>query len=161
MGLKIQSKEIIDKISEELKLQPALEIPRELMDKIQLVYGINPEPKIQILSGSANDSATATIHTTSDVKDTFLVGITLTVAKSVLSTSIESAINCTTEEGDLERAILRLRYEPVTAGQFSESMTFPFPIKLKRGTTITVTNTTSIASIDASGSIQFFEKDPQ
>lgn len=46
VALDIQAKEIIDKISDELKVQPAHDIPRKLSENIQLTYGVNPSHTI-------------------------------------------------------------------------------------------------------------------
>jgi len=157
----IQSKEVIDKVSEDLKIQPAMQIPRELAKQIQLVYGVNPLREIQIANVSVSDATTGTILTTNSAKDTFLVGFLLTVAKSSLSPSAFSAIRFTVAGGVGGSANFMIRYEPLTAGQFTESLSLPLPIKLDRGSDITVTNSSATASIDATGIVYFYETDPQ
>jgi len=157
----IQSKEVIDKISDELKVQPSLDIPRELSKNIQLVYGVNPPIRIRTLDSTASDSTSSTILTTSTTKRTFLVGVQITTAKDVVSTSIISAI-LATPIGDSSRTILATRYEPVTAGSnIMAQNTFNSPMELEPGTTVTVINGTAIASIDTSGLIFFYETDQQ
>lgn len=155
----IQSKEVIDKIAEDLKVQPALQIPRELAKAIQLVYNVNPERMIRIKGNTASDATSAAIHTTSATKDTFLVGLSLTIAKSALATSLSSGI-IITPFGEASATVELIRYEPTTAGQFHTNIQFIKPIKLNRGSTVTVTNTTATASIDTTGTIFFFEVDP-
>ena len=157
----IQAKEVIDKISEDLKVQPAMAIPRELAKQIQLIYNVNPVRNVQIATGTASDATSGIIHTTSAVKDTFLIAANISVAKDVVNTSLETFLVATAAASNLGLQLMRLKYEPVTAGQFSMSQSFPIPIKLRRSTTITIENTTAIASIDAAASILFFETDPQ
>ena len=160
MGLPIQSKEVIDKISEELKVQPALEIPRELMDKIQLVYGVNPPIKTQVKEVVVSDASTGTFHTTHATKRTFIIGAQISTAKSVASTSIFSKVVIIPAEG-VASALLTLRYEPITAASnLSTSIILPHPIELAKSTIIALTNSTAIASIDTAGSIYFYEVDP-
>lgn len=158
----IQSKEVIDKISEELKIQPSMKIPRELMDKIQLVYGINAERKIDIRTATLSDSTSTTILTASSTKRTFMVGATMSVSKSVLSTSINSTININPRASNgATRNLLVLRYEPVTAGEHAIFVNLTNPIELDKGSGVTLNNSNGTASIDTSGVIYFFEVDPQ
>lgn len=160
MGLDIQSKEVIDKISDDLKLQPSMKIPREIADKIQLVYNVNPERIVKVTKGAVSDGTASTIFTTSLVKETFMIGCSLTVAKDVVNDSLFSDVNARPFEqaGD---TMLRIRYEPVTAGQFTESIFFPIAIKLRRGSVVTVNNESGLASIDTTALIYFYETDPQ
>lgn len=157
----IQSKEVIDKISEELKIQPAMQIPRELAKNIQLVYNVNPEHIVQVAGANAIDETSATIINTHAVKKTFLIGFSLSVAKSVLATSLFSTISAVLRNSSSSAELIRLRYEPTTAGQHSVNYTFLIPVELSKSTAITVTNSTAIASIDTVGNIYFYEVDPQ
>jgi len=157
----IQSKEVIDKISDELKVQPAMEIPRALAKDIQLVYEVNPTPLIQTISSTVSDGTAITIFTTSAVKDTFMVGLSLSVAKDVLATSLFSRITARPFGQAANLEFIRIRYEPVTVGDFIESLSFPHPIKLARGSPISLTNSTAVGSIDTTGIIFFYETDPQ
>ena len=158
--VEIQAKEVIDKISEDLKVQPAMTVPRTLSKDIQLSYNVNPERLIKVASASANDATSATIHTTHATKDTYLVGASLTVAKSVLVISIFSTIKCFPFGESAALEVMRLRYEPLTAGDTAMAQTFP-PIKLERGSIISVTNGNAVPSIDATGFVFFYEVDPQ
>lgn len=155
----IQSKEVIDKISEELKVQPSMQIPRELAKQIQLIYNINPERKIQIKVADASDSTFANIMTTHAKKRTFLIGVYLTVSKDVLNDSLFSSITVIPKKG-AQVTIISIRYEPLTAGQFTESIMFPVPIELEKSSGIGISNTTATASIDTGGRIFFYEEDP-
>lgn len=156
----IQSKEVIDKISDELKIQPAMTIPRALAEKIQLVYGINPQYDVKFVAGSTNDATTSDLMTTSATKDTYLVACMLTVSKDVVSNSINSKINAFAV-GRANSSLLALRYEPVTAGTHQITFDFAHPIKLERGSVITITNSSGTASIDTLGIVYFYETDPQ
>jgi len=156
----MQRKEVIDKISDDLKIQPSMQIPRALMDKIQLSYNVNPRRQIRFPGTGAIDATSATILTTSLVKDTFLIGAYITVTKDVVSNSVNSSVQCTAQ-GDQNRSVLVVRYEPTTAGEFQQSIIFPIPIKLARGTTITVVNGSATASIDTTGIVYIFETDPE
>ena len=156
----IQSKEVIDKISDDLKIQPSMMIPRELAKAIQLVYNVNPQRLIKVNDTVASDAVTATIMVTDPNKDTYIVAVGMSVTKSVLSTSISSIIQAQLFGQGL-KSILFLRYEPVTAGEHNAYIVFPFPIKVERATNITVTNSTVTPSIDTQGLVYFYETDPQ
>lgn len=156
-----QSKELIDNVARDLKIQPAMQIPKKVNDSIQLVYNVlaHPERIIRVKNSTASDSVETVMHTTSPVKDTFLLGVSLTIAKDVLATSTASsvvAVPLHTVSSD----IIRLRYEPLTAGQFIETVTFPIAIQLDRGSEIKVINSTAVGSIDTTGLIYFYETDP-
>ena len=156
----IQAKEVIDKISEDLKVQPSLSIPRALSKEIQLSYNVNPERDIKAVNGTASDSTGVTIFTTHATKRTFMIGMNLSVAKDAISTSISSAIEGKFMSGPPNTNLFLIRYEPLTAGQFAENITFPIPIELEKGVLIRVTNTTAVGSIDTTAIIYFYEVDP-
>lgn len=156
----IQSKEVIDKLSRDLKVQPAMQLPRELGKQIVPVFNVNPERLIKMAGATASDATSATVMTTSLVKDTFVVGAQLTVAKDVVSPATFSSLKFL-PFGDSVKSVMFIRYEPLTAGQFLDSIEFTRPLKLERGTVVTVENNSGTASIDASGLIYFYEVDPQ
>lgn len=113
---------------------------------------------IQTISNSVSDGTAATIFTTSLVRNTFLVGVGLSLAKDANATSLFSRITARPDgrSGNLE--LVRIRTEPLTAGQFTENIQFAHPIKLARGSTVSVTNSTTTASIDTTGIIFFYEE---
>ncbi len=162
MAPDIQAKEVIDKISRDLKIQPALQIPRELAEKIQLNFNVNPDREGKIATSSISDSAAGTIHITHATRRTFITGVQISVAKDAVNTSLFSRISATQKGGVTGGAILRIRYEPLTAASnLFASMIFPNPIELEKGTAVSLTNSTAIASIDSAAVITFFEVDPQ
>ena len=158
--VEIQSKEVIDKIGDDLKVQPSMAVPRELSKDIQLSYNVNPVRQVRLVEGVITDATTGVIFTTSTTRRTFIIAAQLSVAKSVLSTSVSSNLACFTV-GAPARALLLLRYEPVTAGQEHISISFPVAIELERGTAITLNNSTAIPSIDLAAQVMIYEKDPQ
>ncbi len=162
MGLDIQSKEIIDKISDELKVQPAMSIPRELMDKIQLVYGVNPVKNIKVAGNTLSNGTSATIFTTSTTKRTFLVGASISVSKDVVSNSLLTRI-LAQPIGLAPTSFLILRTEPVTVAQgLVTNISFPIDgIELEKGSDVNLTNSSGTASIDSSAIVFFYETDPQ
>jgi len=155
----IQSKEVIDKISEDLKVQPSLQIPRELQKQIQLSYNVNPQRLIQSRSAVAANATTTTIHTTSLVKDTFIVGGCLSVSQSALATSVQSTLTVTDFMG-LASNVLVIATTTLIAENGQVANKFE-PILLERGSTIRVTNATAIGTVRAAACAYFYEVDPQ
>jgi len=156
----IQSKEVIDKISDELKIQPSLQIPRVLGKDIQLVYDVNPPHQVRIVEGFIADATTGSIFTTNATRRTFMIGAQLSVSKSVLSPATSVNMAAFTR-GAPNRAVLTIRFEPVTAGQEHNSVNFSQPIELEPGTSISLNASSATASIDLAGLVYFYETDPQ
>lgn len=156
----IQSKEVIDKISDELKVQPALSIPRNISKDIQLSYNVNPTYINKTAAVNLSDSASATIRTTDSEKDTFLTSVYLTVTKDAISDSLFSQITAVLETGETS-TILLIRYEPTTTGSFHQQLVLTRPIKLKKNSQILFLHNTATASIDGTAVINYYETDPQ
>ena len=156
----IQSKEVIDKIAEDLKVQPSLDIPRTLSKDIQLTYDCNPRRSVKLAAATCADATTTTAFTSSSTRRTFITGILLTATKSALSTSIISQVNGTPKGGAANYSFCALRYEPLTAGSFNTFVSFPVPLEIEKGSAVNVTNSTAVASIDTSAIIQYYEEDP-
>jgi len=159
----IQSKEVIDKVSQDLKIQPSMAIPRTLGKDIQLVYSVNPFVKaMQVKGNSLVDGTSATIFTTHPTKKTFITGIQITVSKDVVSTSIFSQVlgSVLTAPASSSNLFL-IRYEPVTANQFTNSFDFTQPIEMVPNTAVTLVHSNGTASIDGTAVIYFYEEDPE
>jgi len=157
---KIERSEVIQAIISALRLDSALEqIPDEIEQKIRGVINVAPKPEIQIAEQVVSDGTTGNIATTHATKRTFLTSLHIAVAKDIVATSILTNISLT-PKGGTAIVLLSIRYEPTTAGQFTENIVFPFPIRLEEGTAITITNSAAVASIDSIGIATFFEEEP-
>lgn len=155
-----QAKEVIDKISTDLKIQPALKIPRAIAEKIQLSYNINPERRVLSAKGFANNATSATILTSSSTKDTYLIGFSISVSKDAVSDSVSTKIQFVDSLGKNDDRFI-VRYEPTTAGQFTRSFVLPIPFKIARNSVVQVLNSTATAAIKGSGTVYYYETDPQ
>jgi len=146
------------KIRDGLKINQATdEVPTKVANSIVPVFVSNPDRQIMVGTGSvATDSTSATIMTTSSIKDTYLIGAMISVSKDVVSDSTNSSL-IFTPYGLGATSGLHIRYEPLTAGEHQQVVNFNIPIKLTRNTTITVTNSTATASIDTAGRVFYFE----
>lgn len=113
--------------------------------------------EIKSESATASDALSATIFTTNAERDTYLIGFDLSIAKSALAPSTNSQIQAT-PFGEALKAIARINYEPLTAGDHRGNVMLPVPMKLARNSTIAVLNTSATASIDATAIIYFYEE---
>ena len=144
----IQSKEVIDKISDELKIQPSLEIPRQLGKDIQLAYEVNP----RILTNLAVTldraaSGGLTIFTTDTERDTYITGVIHTFSKDV-ACDVASGVNKITVEdvSGLSFAISEIAILTLTAEAETVHATLKHPIKLKKGSLVLLGGNNSFAA---------------
>ena len=160
MGLNIQSKEVIDKISQDLKVQPALEIPRELMDKIQLVYNVNSERILQIVSANRATTGSLTPLTASTSKKTFVTGVLLSYMHNVVADS--TAITTTLiGKGKGTSVLIQLPKLSLTADTKSQFVSLNPPIELEKGSDVIATHTFTVGAGSIASSVYFYEEDPQ
>lgn len=144
MVLDIQSKEVIDKISDELKVQPSLEIPRQLDDKIKLVYEVNPRRVCDIVESGVATSSTVTIFTTPTERDFFLTNAWIALDTS---NGLGSDAELKIFVGGAEKTVLQAVCSFADGGTNNEqspstghqSINFSVPIKIDKGSIITIT----------------------
>ena len=154
----MRNKDAVEALRNLTGLMTAEGIPQELQDKIQAVLVINPEKEIQVKDLTASDTVGANIMTTSATKRTFLTGVHLSVSKNIVSDSLFSRVNAIAK-GKAAINVLKLLYEPLTAGTIHESVMFNPPIELEKSTLITMGNSTTTASIDINTTLYFYEVD--
>ena len=160
--VEIQSKEVVDKVSEELKIQPAFAVPRNLANNIQLVYDVQPKREIIVKLANASDTGLQTIFTTSTDKDTWVTAIRVSIAKDAVNDStFTSVTGFTPDKPSAATNLFRLNYEPTTAQNINDSIVFNHPIKLLPGTAVQVTAGSATASIDMLVQLYIYETDPQ
>ena len=157
----IQSKEVIDKISDELKIQPAMQIPRGIGKDIQLIYNVNILRRINSTTHSRRISTGSnTILTTPTDRDFFLVGTYIDSAMSATADSTEMIIVAEPETGG-SVTINSLNKITLTAFTGNNTIMYPIPIKLRRGSTIVLTHTFTVGSGFTTGIIYAYVTDPQ
>lgn len=160
----IQSKEVIDKISDELKVQPALQIPRELAKQIQLTYDVGARRIIDIARGGVRTtSGDLNIFVTPTDKDFFLVSCSIGYIKDAAcddATGIAARILATID--GVGRDLLGLPGITLTASNDSITSFFPAAIKLSRGTAISITGGSFTLGVKVRfGTMKGFTADPQ
>lgn len=157
----IQSKEVIDKISDELKIQPALQIPRGLSKDIQLTYEVNPQKNISVAADAAKlATGTEVLMTTPTDRDFYLTTAILSGQADVLCDNVSISLNAQLK-GKVSNEILRLAKISLTVFSGQIAITFPQPMLLDRGTTILIASTFSAGACSFAGTITGYVTDPQ
>jgi len=161
MGMEIQSKEVIDKISDELKLQPAMKIPRELMEKIQLVYNVNPKRVVNVARGTTSTTTgEVSAFVTPTDRDFFLTHINISTASDVVCDNTRIAV-LVTPEGNTRLRILSIVKETLTVHQESAQLALVPPLKVERGSNITLQTIFTVGFNERTIEILGFFTDPQ
>lgn len=154
----IHNTSLIRGLIDAAKLQLSIDrVPTELAEKIVpvLVTG-QSEKEIIITRTNAIDVTSALSFKTDAKKDTYIVGIGLTLSKDVVSDSTFSAVEITFANG-ITTNLNQIRYEPLEQNQFTENIFFKYPIKLQRNTNVNVVNSSATASIDTTATIYYYE----
>ena len=159
--VKHNSKEVIDKIAQDLKVQPAAALPTELSRDIQLTYNCNSRPQILSAAAQVSDSVgPEVILTTSSTKRTFITGLQFSVTTDAAATATVCRVSAQLKGGSAGTSLIKFRKHSATAANLNEQMTYPFPIEIEPGTDIALENNTAVASIDTSCTIFYYEEDP-
>ena len=101
---------------------------------------------------ATNTAAAQTIYTTPSDKDFYLVAAMLSVAKDATSTSQRTVINATVD--GVSKFILVIEGIATTAQFDSISQNWPIPIKVDRGTIISLQNTGGVSYCSSNATIQ-------
>jgi len=144
----INSTELLKGMRDNAKVQNLESVPSQLADKVVPVMETNPIllRKCNISKGLVS-SASGTIYTTPTDRDFYIVASCLSVVRDASATSVSTRILATID--GLASPILGICGVTLTAGSSEQSISFPTPIKVDRGTNITVSFNTATAVITA------------
>lgn len=148
--------DVIQQLVETAGVQSAEGVPKQLATVISPVIVINPQKFVTSISTGLANSTSATIGTTSAVKDTYLTGAYMSFVKDVANLSTAVSLTATAFDGT-SIIILRAATESALAERGDISITFPVPFKLARGTTIALAATNGTAKIAMRGTVFFYE----
>lgn len=142
-----QISEVIDAFKVDLRVEkipssiPVVETNPKIVRNIEITYG-----------ATATDATSATILTTPTDKDFFILGSILSTSKSSAATALFSTITCTIN--GLACVINKNIHNASAAANVQSPIWYGnHPIKVDRGTNITVTNSTNNTFIQSSGLI--------
>jgi len=151
----INNKNLIKGIIDNANLQISRDaIPNQLADKVVPVMEVNTKllRRCNVVASNACANATsANIYVIPADKDFYLVACAIGVIKDVTSTSTSSVL-----KGVVNGSTLNLLSIPgfsVTIATGQNSLSFPFPLKIDKGTTITIANSTNVANCTSVGHI--------
>ena len=157
---KIYNSELFRELTQGGKIQTSIDrIPSELAEKVVPVMEVNPKllKELNIIKNTeAFNTTSATIYTTPSDKDFYLTGYALSVTKDAGSTSQKSWISCTINGATTIIVRIETINGQIDSGNLSH--TFLYPIKIDKNTTITVNNSTAVASIQANATIYGYEE---
>lgn len=155
--VKVNNSTVIQNITNNAGLQTgSQEIPSELAKQIvpTVEVGTRANRYINIIKTATTGGTGTAIYTTPTDQDFFLVGAQLSVIKDATSTSTSTDLYCTTDESSSSTSILKITGITLTPQSSTVSISFPIPIKCKRGSIIGINNATNVATILSSGCIQ-------
>ena len=157
----VQSKELIDNVSDDLKVQPAMQIPRALGKDIQLVYNVNPKNIIHLVrSQSKSTSGTATLFTPVAGKRFFITSATM--AWQCDATSTNTTLQITgTPIGQASVSLMIIAKLSATALDGTNSVTFDPPVEMEPLVNITVGSSFGAGASTVSATITGYETIPQ
>jgi len=158
----IQSKEVIDKISDDLKIQPSMTIPRELGKIIMPVFVVNSERGGQIVeSFTSTTTGPSTIFTTPTDRDFFLQSAFLSIDDDVTSNGLAANLTITPFAQGATN-IIRLHKLTLTATSKELSNFYgERGIRLARGSTVVITHIFTAGASTLSGGITGYVTDPE
>lgn len=134
-------------------------VPTKIADTIVPVIECNPKLLRRtdfIKTGNLADATTTTITTTPTDKDTFITNIVLSFIKDANATSTAVGVYATTDDG-LSQYLIYLPCLTLTAQTQTISFELANPLKLKRGTGVSLVSATAVASISAKATIYGFQ----
>lgn len=156
----IQSKEAIDKMSEELKVQPAMTLPRALVNNIQPVFEIGAPPRSNFVeSGVATAGTNVTVLTTDTRRDTYITAIIFSLEKD--GSADNASVDLRTTMNGATQQLSRIVGITLTAKSEVQTLSLPFPLKIDRGVAILITGANTVGVIHKSAVVYGFTTDPQ
>ncbi len=152
----IHNTDLFKELKDGIKIQQMRDvIPSQLAEKVVPVMEVNPKllRRINVMKkGAASNATSSTIYTTPTDKDFFLTNATICAWKDVTAVAASQRLNVTIDGAvtpifTIETLTLTA-IQPVTA-----SLNFSCPLKIDRGTGISVTNDNATANTKVAATI--------
>ncbi len=129
-------------------------VPNVLGQTVVPVMEVNPKllRRCNILRrGTGTNATSTTIYIVPSDKDFYLVSCSLSIIKDATSTSLYSRITCIVD--GVTASPIVITGLTLTIQNEAISISFPIPIKIDRGTTISLDHSTNVANISGTGCI--------
>ena len=135
----VNNRAVLERIEKEAFAHPfAGGVPRKLNESIQPVLVANPKEVVDIVKeGSTSATATSTIYTTPANADFYLTSTSLSITKDVNNDNTNVHISVVLPTGESVH-VTRLMSQTLTADSHSILGVFNPPIKVKRGSNVTL-----------------------
>lgn len=139
---------ITQKIKKIFGLSELTGYPRKLGETIVPVAEVNAISCNVLEQGFASNATSSTAYTTPTEQDFYLVGGTISVIKDASSESTYTGIELT-PFGQNSKEVFKIATITLTAQTETMNFTLPYPLKLARGTTVKIVNSSGVANIRA------------
>jgi len=158
---RINRSDVIQKAVNDLSIsQSGEKIPNETLDKVQLTYSLNKQFSSFVLStgSTSTGSMSVTLPSVSAGADTYITGINYSYVKDATCDVATGTLvaSVTPDASNVSTNIVRLSVLTTTAQQDNVALVFPYPLKVKNGTTIGGSNTFSVGSLSRSITVTGF-----
>ena len=151
---KIYNSELTKGMAKHARIQQNIDkIPNELAEKVVPVMETNPEILREnsiIASGAAINNTSGLVYTSSTTMETYITGYQISFIKDAGSTCSVIRAYLTPEATNASIAFARISCLTGTAQSGEVSYTFKNPVKLVKGTSITINPDTNAANCTAS-----------
>ncbi len=157
-----QSKEVIDKMSDELKIQPSMALPRTLVNNIQPTFEVGLDRiNTEVRSATTVTTGSTTIFTTPTGRNFFLTSAFLSMDDNATSDGTVCNLTVTMPSGAAANLI---RLHKITLTATSKELSNSYPPKgilLARGSGIVMTHTFTVGASTLSAGITGYTTDPE
>lgn len=155
----LQNIEIINRLKELIKDTGIDITPKKISETIMPVIDVSPKPKKYFLQQAYRaSSGSGILHTCSSVKDTYLVYAELAGTADATADNTEYELKAQPHHEATDNLITFVK-TTTTAFNQSGRVSFPEPILLERGSTITMNTTFSAGTSNMSGTVLLYEMD--
>ncbi len=157
--METHNSELIKEIQNATKIPTLQGVSRTISNQIVPVIEVNPKVTKNpfIVSGTGADSSNVTLYTTPTNQDVYVIGLCFTITKDGANTSDIARVQAFVNGQAINLAYLSL--VPSVASGNSIFVSFSHPLKLDRGTIVSMRPSNATASIDSYCSLQLFVDD--
>lgn len=159
----IYNSELLKELKDGGKLQQSRDIiPTQLADKIVPVMEVNPKlmRRCNVLrSGSSAVSGSISLYTTPTDRDFFLTSLHLGIIKDAACDIATGAVNLGITVDGTARNFISIPVITLTAQNIVRDVAFCTPIKVDRGTSISITGTYTAGVMSRTGGLSGFYSD--
>lgn len=157
---KINKTNVSDNLVKGLGINVVTEpIPSEYNNSVQPIYDVSNEP-ITIVKGGSGTGSSVSVYTAPSDVDTYILGLTLSVAKDNLCDLATGRVNINLTVGGATISALGISTFTLTAQSLNNSISFPHPgIRIDRGSNVTLSRgTTTAGTCSLTGNIFGYNK---